>query len=149
MSDMEDPDDDGIDGDVLSVSIEKVFFILLKAREFDAKEAQSDPDSGSNPSDDGGADILEDSGDDLTYAELMAALRDLNDDERYDLMALMWIGRGDFTAVEWEDARSQAVDLDPARVPEYLSETPLLSDYLSEALSALGYSVEDLEAEHL
>lgn len=149
MSDDDGMADDGVDSDVLSISIEKVFFILLKAREFDAKEGQSDPDSGSNPIDDGAADILEDSGEDSTYAELMMALRDLNEDERFDLMALMWIGRGDFTATEWEDAREQATDLDPRRVPEYLSETPLLSDYLSEALAALGYSVEDLEAEHL
>lgn len=141
-------EDGGIDPDVLSVSIEKVFFILLKAREFDAKEGQSDPDSGSSPIDDDDGDTLE-AGGDSAYAELMMALRDLNEDERFDLTALMWIGRGDFIATEWEDAREQAADLDPTRVPEYLSETPLLSDYLSEALSALGYSVEDLEAEHL
>ena len=36
----------------LAISADKVAFIIEKAREFDVKEAASDPDSGSNPSDD-------------------------------------------------------------------------------------------------
>ena len=40
------------EGDVLSISPEKVCFIIVKAREFDAKDAVTDPDPGSNPTDD-------------------------------------------------------------------------------------------------
>ena len=35
--------------DALTISAEKVFFIIVKARGFDEKVALSDPDSGSNP----------------------------------------------------------------------------------------------------
>jgi hypothetical protein len=37
---------------VLTITPERAFAILLKARQFDVKIPQTDPDSGSNPSDD-------------------------------------------------------------------------------------------------
>ena len=46
--------------DRLTISPEKVFFVIVKAREFDAKDEVTDPDPGSNPSDDKDAAILED-----------------------------------------------------------------------------------------
>jgi hypothetical protein len=36
----------------LSISPEKVCFFVVKAREFDVKDVVTDPNSGSNPSDD-------------------------------------------------------------------------------------------------
>ena len=81
--------------DALTISAEKAFFIIVKAREFDEKVAPSDPESGSNPSDDGEVDVLE-AGNDATLQELQAALNASNIDEQLDLVALMWLGRGDF-----------------------------------------------------
>ena len=46
----------------LTISPEKVGFLIEKARQFDVKEAASDPDSGSNASDDDMIDVLEDDG---------------------------------------------------------------------------------------
>jgi hypothetical protein len=37
---------------VLTISPEKVFFVIVKAREFDAKDEVTEPNPGSNPSDD-------------------------------------------------------------------------------------------------
>ena len=42
----------------LAISTEDVAFLILKAREFDVKEANSDPDSGSNAVDDNMIDVL-------------------------------------------------------------------------------------------
>jgi hypothetical protein len=42
----------------LAISAEKVGFLIEKAREFDVKEAASDPDSGSNGADDDMIDVL-------------------------------------------------------------------------------------------
>ena len=80
----------------LTISSEKVFYIIVKAREFDEKVAPTDPDSGSNPTDDRDVDVLEAQGDDPTLQELEAALTMLNIDEQLDLIALTWLGRGDF-----------------------------------------------------
>ena len=54
----------------LSISPEKVCFFIAKAREFDAKDVVTHPNSGSNPADDGMIAILEDHRDDPTYDEL-------------------------------------------------------------------------------
>jgi hypothetical protein len=48
------------DAVTLTISPEKVCFIIIKAREFDAKEEANEPDPGSNPSDDKEAAVLED-----------------------------------------------------------------------------------------
>jgi hypothetical protein len=44
----------------LSISPEKVCFFVVKAREFDVKDVVTDPDSGSNPTDDAMLAVLED-----------------------------------------------------------------------------------------
>jgi len=127
----------------LTLPIETAFFILMKAREFDGKVDETDPDSSSNPTDDLSIDVLENRRSDTTLEELTAAIARLNDDEQLDLIALIWIGRGDYTLSEWEDARQAAQDIGRARTPRYVIGIPLVSDYLDEALSQLGYSLED------
>jgi hypothetical protein len=44
----------------LSIATEKVCFLIIKAREFDAKDAVTDPDDGSNATDDSMISVLED-----------------------------------------------------------------------------------------
>jgi hypothetical protein len=132
--------------DALTISIEKIFFIIVKAREFDEKVAPSDPESGSNPSDDKEVDVLE-AGDDATLQELQAALTALNVDEQLDLVGLMWLGRGDFGT--FADARQQAADMTDKHIPRYLVGTPQLGDYLEEGLATLGISLESLEIDRL
>lgn len=133
----------------LSIDPANVFYILVRARVFGEQTPPVVPDDGSNPSDEGERTVLEDRPGDLSAEELMAALGNLNEDQQLDLVTLMWIGRGDFPAEEWDEARSQAAAIRERHIPQYLMETPLLSDYLEEAMSALGYSLQDYEREHL
>jgi hypothetical protein len=74
----------------LNISPEKVFFIIVKAREFDAKVDPVEADPGSNPADAGEREVLEDYSDDATASELRAAIDALNQDEVIDLIALPW-----------------------------------------------------------
>ena len=48
----------------LEISPESVCFVIIKAREFDVKDAVSEPDPGSNPTDDNITAVLEDHKDD-------------------------------------------------------------------------------------
>ena len=128
--------------DALTISAEKAFFIIVKAREFDEKVAPSDPGSGSNPSDDKEVDVLE-AGDDATLQELAAALTGLNEDEQLDLVGLMWLRRGDFGT--FAEARQQAADMTDKHIPRYLIGTPQLGDYLEEGLATLGISLKSFE----
>src|SRR3954465_12140745 len=92
----------------LDLPLDKVTFIILKAREFDVKEEDSDPDEGSNPIDDGQTDVLEDRHDDPVREELIGAIRGLNEDERMRLIALEWLGRGTYGLDEWDEAVATA-----------------------------------------
>jgi Protein of unknown function (DUF3775) len=133
----------------LTVRPETVCYVIVKAREFGVKVEPEDLDPGSNPSDDGEVDVLEDFADDPTFEELSSALEALNDDELLDLVALAWIGRGDYTAEDWTEARDQAAEIPQKDRPRYLIGTALVGDYLEEGLSELGYSCEDVEIERL
>jgi hypothetical protein len=133
----------------LTISREKVAFIIEKAEEFDVKDLPVDEDSGSNPTDDAEVDVLEDDGSDAVGIELASFIRALNEDEQIDLVALMWLGRGDGTIEEWDELRSRAVEArgeyrNPrAETVHYLLGEPLLGDLLAEGLDRFGYSWVD------
>ncbi len=129
----------------LVISPEKVAAILAKARQFDVKDVVTDPDSGSNASDDAMLAVLEDHADDPVRSELRAIIRGLNEDEQIDLVALTWLGRGDGTLDEWQDLREEAARAHNRRTAEYVLGMPLLSDYLEEGLSQFGHSAEEFE----
>ena len=121
---------------MLGINPEKVRYIITEARTFDGKEGDSDPDSGSNPTDDGAADVLEDEPDgDATSQVLAEFIRDLDEDEQAELVALAWIGRGTYPAEDWEEAVAEARRAHNKRTVEYLFSLPMLGDYLEEGLT--------------
>jgi Protein of unknown function (DUF3775) len=129
----------------LSISPEKVCFFALKAREFDVKDVVTDPDSGSNASDDAMISVLEDHPDDPTHQELKTFIDALTEDEQVDLVALTWLGRSDGTIDEWDDLRQEAARLHNNRTAAYLLGKPMLADHLEEGLSQFGCSCEDYQ----
>jgi hypothetical protein len=135
------------DAPALNIAEDKVAFIIVKAREFDEKVADSDPDEGSNPTDDDNADILEDKAGDGTREELVGAINELNEDEQIELVALAWLGRGTYELSEWSDALQVARDEHNKRTAQYLLGLPMLGDYLEEGLAAFGISISDEDAD--
>jgi hypothetical protein len=124
----------------LSIATDKVCFIAIKAREFDVKDLVTEPDPGSNPTDDGMIAVLEDHPDDPVVRELTDFIGGLSEDERADLVALAWLGRGDGTIEDWGELRAQAASEHSRRTAHYLLGLPLLADYLEEGLSEFGES---------
>lgn len=133
---------------VLTITPESAFSIVLKARQFDVKVDETDPGSGSNPSDDDSVDALEFGEADDTLHELNSAIDDLNDDEQRDLIALIWLGRGDFTLGEWDEARRAAADIGREQIGRYVAGIPLVSDYLEDGLSQFNQSLADYLDRH-
>ncbi len=129
----------------LTISPEKVCFIIIKAKEFDAKDEVTEPDPGSNPSDDKDAAVLEDHEDDPVVEELTSFINCLSEDEQIDLVALTWLGRDDYSASDWSTVREEAARAHNERTANYLLGTPLVGDFLEEGLSMLGYSCEEFE----
>jgi hypothetical protein len=128
---------------VLNIATDKVAYVIVKAREYDVKEADSDPDSGSNATDDGDTDVLEDKPDDATRRELISFINGLNQDDQIELVALAWLGRGTYDLDEWSDALETARAEHNKRTAQYLLGLPLLGDYLEEGLAAFGESIVD------
>jgi Protein of unknown function (DUF3775) len=134
---------------MLSVPLETLTYIIVKAREYDAQVPPVDEMPGSNPSDDAGREILEAGDDNPTYQELAGAIDALSDNQRIELLALVWLGRGDFSKEEWRDALREARRVHDNKETDYLIGPPLLPAYLEEGLSQLGYSIEEGEAGRL
>ncbi len=127
----------------MDIALDKVCEIILRARAIDVKEANTDPASGSNPIDDANLDMLITNPDDATEEELREVIAGLNEDERHDLIALVYIGRGDLEPEEWVEAvrlareREDAMSISAA---DWLLGIPNLGDLLDEGLAALGRS---------
>jgi hypothetical protein len=126
----------------LSISPEKVFFIVSKTRQSEGSVIRSDPTFDTDD------DMPDNQGRDTDRSELSGFIRGLNVDEQIDLVALMWLGRGDGNLENWRDLRAEAARAHNNRTASYLTGTPMLADCLEEALSQFGKSFEDFE-EHL
>ena len=68
------------------------------------------------------------------YLELKSTINDLEPDQQISLVALTWLGRGDFSFEEWSDALQSAEESWNDHTADYLIGTSLLADYLAEGL---------------
>lgn len=124
----------------IDLNREIVLAIIDKAREFNEEsditplEDKGEPDIG----DVGLGDALVARyGTDPGYQQLKGAIEDLDPDQQMTLVAMMWVGRGDYTAAEWDEALEFAEENWTNHTADYLIGTPLLADYLSETLEQL------------
>ncbi len=130
----------------MDIALDKVCALIRQARRFDVKEGETDPDSGSNALDDREYDVLEESADDPIEQELRSFLAGLNEDEKADVVALVWVGRGDYDAADWAEATRMARERRETDIGDYLLGIPNLPDLLDEGLAAFGLSCVDEKA---
>ncbi|MGC2411003.1 MAG: DUF3775 domain-containing protein [Methyloceanibacter sp.] len=135
----------GENAETLTISSEKVCFIIVKAREFDAKDAVTEPDPASNPTDDKETAVLEDHEDDPVLEELTSLINSLSEDEQIDLVALAWLGRDDYSANDWSTVREEAARAHNENTASYLLGTPLVGDLLEEGFSMLAIPARNSE----
>ena len=130
---------------MLHISLDFICFLMLKAREFQAKEPVVIPETPNSPSDNWALQILADHAEDLSFQEVQSAVLDLDPEQQAELIALMWLGRGDYSLEEWETALQEArcYQAGHENTAQYLLAHPFISDYLEEGLIAHGYSCEE------
>ena len=148
---------------MLFIDPDKVLFVIEKMRELEEEdliEAETEGEDGgdalhlSDPSvEDQGLGEEEDTDtEDLDqeessadpYAEELATfIANLDDEEQIELVAMAWLGRGDYTLESWDEALETAGERHNERTAAYLMGMPLLPDLLSEALAAHGEAAED------
>lgn len=133
----------------LTIAPEKVRIIIEKARAISADvnedyedgaehEVELGEDSRDNHHHDG---LAEEATEDLTEQELRQLVHELNVDEAAELIALTWIGRGDYEPDEFAGAVAEARRRN-YRPTRYLLGMPMLGDYLEEGLEAIGVSAQ-------
>ncbi len=124
------------------IGVDQVCFIVAKTREYQTKV---EPVGENIDADAAERDVLEDFAGDPTFDEQTEALRDLNADQRAELVALTWIGRSDFTKVDWAEAIEGAQEVVGKRFVRYMTGIPLLADYLEAGFEESDESCEAFE----
>ena len=124
--------------------------LILRSRELEAQVPAADPDE--DPED---VDDLDDEGDQALSVledelntgieeEIQALLDDLADDQLAETVALAWIGRGTYDTTEWDDAFTEASDLNSDERVDELMDMPLLASHLEAGLAAFDFSCDGL-----
>ncbi|HEX7037268.1 MAG TPA: DUF3775 domain-containing protein [Pseudomonadales bacterium] len=127
---------------MLDVNPDTVCRLIDLAREFHAQEAVVIPEEPGSPADDWTGNVLAAHADDATLEEFRSIIADLEPDQQQQVVALLWIGRGDFGLDEWDEALAQAADAWNERTADYLISHPMLADYLAEGLELHGYECD-------
>lgn len=76
---------------------------------------------------------------DSLMREFKGIVDDLEPDQQQQLVALLWLGRGDFSLDEWNIDLKQAEEAWNENTADYLIRHPLLADFLAEGLDLLGF----------
>ena len=129
---------------MLNVSGATVERLVELALEFHAQDSvEIDDDVRPRTMDDDLLDeVLEGYHSDPFLEQFRVMVADLEPDQQQDVVALMWIGRGDFSEEELEEARELARDEWTPRTADYLIAHPFLADHLRDGLEAFGIEPE-------
>jgi hypothetical protein len=138
---------DQTDGDMPmpEINTDKVCFVIAKAGELEAEDEGISADD-SNPTDDESTYILTEEAYGPISLELTAFIDSLDEDEQAELVSLVWIGRGDYSARELRIAIAEAKARKEMKTSSYLRGIPLLSDYLKAGLAEFGLDCEDFNS---
>jgi hypothetical protein len=125
---------------MLNLDTDIISNLLDKARQFQVKEDVSFPETDDDMD---ALHVLAEDEDDATYQETVEFINDLREDQQATLVALMYVGRGDFIAGEWDEAYKTALEEMTDHTGEYLLSRPLVADYIEQGMDALGIGYKD------
>ena len=120
---------------MFEIDVENVCYLIAKAREFESPSGVLEGDLSENRPDEPVQDIHTADEGDATLDEIKSWFRALNWDQQCEIVALTWIGRGDYTKDGWDESLLIANQQHNERTAEYLLGMPLLADYLVEGLA--------------
>jgi hypothetical protein len=123
------------------INTEKVCYLIVRARELESEEEGAEPDA-SNATDDNFVSVLTEEAYSPIRQEIVAFIDAMDVDEQCELVALAWVGRGDFSAEEWTAAVAQARERRKGPTSDYLLGIPLLASFLESGLAEFDESCE-------
>ena len=123
----------------LSIDPDYLRRLVVKVRSFMGKEETDLPDDGSNPIDDEvPLGTLQDEEDDLSREEVVEEIQGLTPRQQAELVALMWLGRGDGEPEEWNELLARAIERREVPTENYLLDHPLLAENWLDGMERLG-----------
>jgi hypothetical protein len=129
----------------LTVSLDVVCRLIVRARELEAQVPAIETDDEEDPTDsDDPMAVLEDEANEAIEDEVRTLLEDLAEDEIADVLALALVGRGTFDASEWDEALETANEDDAESIVEQLLDMPMLAGYLDAGLTAFDLSCDGI-----
>ena len=130
----------------LRISTDKVCAFIEAAREVAGKVPSTAGDRTTTGDDSRLVTLEEPEGigedEDARRGEMVEFVAGLNVEEQVDLLALIWLGRGDYELAEWDDAVAEAEARIAARDPDYMIGDAALPEYLGGGLEAFGRSCD-------
>lgn len=128
---------------MIHINLGSLCHIINKIREFQAQDEVMLPDVPVNLPEDWALDILADHSEDRTLQEMTHVIGAMSERQRAELVALMWLGRGDYDLDKWETAVDDAIGDYSLNAASYVLAHPMAADDLEEGLIAHGYSCQD------
>jgi len=120
----------------LRISTEKVCAFIEAARELAGKVPSTAGDRTTTGDDSKLVTIEDYPGEDDRRQQTVEFIAGLNVEEQVDLLALIYLGRGDYDIAEWDDALEEARARIDGRDPDYMIGDAALPEYLGDALNA-------------
>jgi hypothetical protein len=126
----------------LRISSEKVCALIEAAREL-AGIVPSTAGDHTTTGDDSRLVTMEgDPDNNVRRREAIEFVAGLNVEEQTDLLALIWLGRGDYEIDDWDEAVAEAEARIAARDPDFMLGDSALPDYLGGGLEAFGVACD-------
>jgi hypothetical protein len=124
----------------LGISLEIVATIV------DLANAVQDAEEGLLSGEDDEDEDEDEEEDEITEQMLTDYIDELNEEQQVALIALAWVGRGDYEPEEWQEALKIAAERNArGDASAYLTGMEGLGDLLSEGAGAFGLIIEEVE----
>ncbi|MFZ2004957.1 MAG: DUF3775 domain-containing protein [Stellaceae bacterium] len=126
----------------LRISTDKVCDFIEAAREVAGLVPPTTGDNTTTGDDSKLVTIEENPAEDDRRGQMIEFINGLNAAERTDLLALIYVGRGDFDITEWREAVREAATRIADRISDFMIGDAALSAYLGAGLEAFGRSCD-------
>jgi hypothetical protein len=127
----------------LRINPDKVCQLIEAAQEL-AGRVPSTAGDRTTTGDDSPLTFIEERDDDPTRQQMVEMIAGMNVEEQVDLLALVYIGRGDFDLATWDDALEEARTRIDVGDPDFMIGDIDLPAYLRDALDAFGKTCPDI-----
>jgi len=121
----------------MNIAEKTVRELILRARGYDGKEQIDDFERDADTAETDAVETLPTGDHDTGREEIEDWITSLDEEAQAELVALYWIGRGDYEGRDFPEAVGEARDRRTGPTSDYLLGAPLMGDYIELGLDAV------------